>query len=389
MYQKRETKVNGFSETDRQKARAIVRIFETGRPNGDYGALAVLDDGAGISYGVNQFTHMSGSLLAVAEEYLGRGGVVAREAIERCLPLLKKKSAAAIAELAADARFKTALRAASISGEMRAAQEAVADRLYLQPAAEECARLGFGTALSLAVVYDSFTHGSWKKIRDRIGLPREAQPYLPHIERQWIAAYVEERHAWLTRSRRLKKTNYRTEFFRRQVRIGNWELRLPLLVNGFSLTADHFEPAEGEQVPAARPKLPPETTIEDNTSNSLQTSRQDPQAGPTEISEADRDGREESCLDRVEEKVNAAAAKYDQAERIVTTVVRRSDAAKSLWTTVTGTVWQMAWAVFGVAAGMPKEVWFVVAAVAAALMLGYLYRQIALGKIREQGTGGN
>ncbi len=41
------------------------------------------------------------------------------------------------------------------------------------------------------------------------------------------------------------------------------------------------------------------------------------------------------------------------------------------------------WALFGLAVGVPREVWLVVAIVAGALMLGYLYRQIALGKIRE------
>jgi len=81
--------------------------------------------------------------------------------------------------------------------------------------------------------------------------------------------------------------------------------------------------------------------------------------------------------------VNAAAAKFDQADRIVTNVVIRTDRAKSLWTTVIGTIWQTAWAVFGFLVGLPREAWLVAAVLAAALMLFYLYRQIALGKIRE------
>ena len=49
-----------------------------------------------------------------------------------------------------------------------------------------------------------------------------------------------------------------------------------------------------------------------------------------------------------------------------------------------GSVTQTFWALFGLFAGVPREVWLVVALIAAALMLMYLYRQIALGKIREK-----
>jgi hypothetical protein len=38
------------------KALAIVNIFETGKPFGEFAAVAVLNDGAGISYGISQFT---------------------------------------------------------------------------------------------------------------------------------------------------------------------------------------------------------------------------------------------------------------------------------------------------------------------------------------------
>ena len=95
-------------------------------------------------------------------------------------------------------------------------------------------------------------------------------------------------------------------------------------------------------------------------------------------------GGSTSAIDNIESHVNAAAAKYDQVERIATTVTSRNDAAKSLWTTVFGSVTQTFWAVFGLIAGVPREVWLVVALIAAALMLMYLYRQIELGKIRER-----
>ena len=87
-------------------------------------------------------------------------------------------------------------------------------------------------------------------------------------------------------------------------------------------------------------------------------------------------------------RINSVAETYDHIERIATTVITRTDRAKSLWATVTGTLFQTAWAVFSFAAGIPREVWFFAAGVAAALTLMYLYRQITLGRIRERQNAG-
>ncbi|MGH7785072.1 MAG: hypothetical protein ACREO5_14690, partial [Candidatus Binatia bacterium] len=108
-----------FSEASKQKALAIVRIFETGKATGDYAALAVLNDGAGISYGVSQFTHRSGALAAVVEKYLATSGSAGRAVLEEKLPLLKRKTAAVIREASGDATLKAALGAAALAAEMR------------------------------------------------------------------------------------------------------------------------------------------------------------------------------------------------------------------------------------------------------------------------------
>src|SRR5262245_45531544 len=91
-----------FSTADLLKALAIVNIFETGKPFGDFAACVVLNDGAGVSYGINQFTHRSGSLLAVVEKYFELDGAVGRPIIENALPLLKRREPAVIRSLAAD-----------------------------------------------------------------------------------------------------------------------------------------------------------------------------------------------------------------------------------------------------------------------------------------------
>ena len=68
------------------------------------------------------------------------------------------------------------------------------------------------------------------------------------------------------------------------------------------------------------------------------------------------------------EAIGSAVEKFDRVDDAVAAVVTRKDAAKSLWTTVIGTIWQAVWAVIGFVIGLPKEVWIVVAVIAAALM---------------------
>jgi hypothetical protein len=85
---------------------------------------------------------------------------------------------------------------------------------------------------------------------------------------------------------------------------------------------------------------------------------------------------------RIEKVVDA----FDRADRFIAGVAYRRDRAKSLWTTIIGTVWQTAWAVVSFLIGLPRVVWLTVAVIAAALMLLYLYRQLTLGKIRETKT---
>ena len=90
-----------------------------------------------------------------------------------------------------------------------------------------------------------------------------------------------------------------------------------------------------------------------------------------------------TVIDRIESGVGRVAARYDQAERIVTTVLTRTDAAKSLWTTVLGTLGQVFWAVGSFLSGIPRDIWLATALTALAITLLYLHRQITLGKIRE------
>ncbi|MEP6945517.1 MAG: chitosanase [Acidobacteriota bacterium] len=332
-----------FTRTDKFKALAIVHIFETSRPLGNFAACVVLGDGAGVSYGINQFTHRSGALYAVAKRYLGDGGVIGADVIRSRMAEMSDRSAAAIRRLATDAAFKNALRAAAATREMKAAQIDTANDLYLKPAIDICHKLGFHDPLSLAVIYDSVVHGSFNRVARTVQADKSA-------ERIWITEYVRRRDRWLLSYTRLAATRYRTRFFLSQITSANWKLDLPLNVNGTrlgSIIADPSVPAD-----AASPTV----------------------AVPVE----------KSVLRSAAEFAAKAEARFDQVEARVSAVTTRADSAKSMWATVGGTLWQALWAVFGFAAGLPAEVWITVAVIAGLLMLAYLYRQIALGRLREQ-----
>jgi len=368
-----------FTRTDKLKAMAIVHVFETGKPFGDYDACVVLDDGAGVSYGINQFTHRSGSLLAVVEKYLASDAGFGRELIVNRFPILRRTNKQAIAELAADTTFKNALKAAASTKEMRGAQEAVAFERYLRPAIEECERVGFAMPLSLAVVYDSIVHGSWERLRDRTGVVGN--------ETDWIRKYVTTRDRWLKSVSRLKKTSYRTQFFLGQIATSRWRLELPMNVHGVRLTEKMFPkdltsaihniqpPATADGTDKISPVGPDLKTTDHQPAH---TNQHDPSdtgcdkgvAAPAEQAQP----ADANCLDKIEETVNEIAARVDQADRIVTTTATRTARAQTLWTTIAAAFWQIVWAVGGFFAGVPREVWLVVAVIAALLMLIYLYR---------------
>lgn len=244
-----------FSERAKLTALAIVHIFETSKPLGEYSAVAVLNDGAGVSYGINQFTHRSGSLFAVVNTYLGEGGKAGADILRAAMHTLRDRSRGAIQKLSNDNSFKNALRVAGRTAEMRLAQQQIAENFYLLPAIEACEGSGFVLPLSLAVVYDSINHGSWERIRDNVpaGLP----------EKQWITSYCRRRDAWLESVPRLAVTDYRTDFFLAQIARDNWNLNLPLNVHGYRLTeadihADEssFEPADDNGIAGEPPAVP-------------------------------------------------------------------------------------------------------------------------------------
>jgi chitosanase len=229
-----------FSDRDKLIALAIVHIFETGKVLGDYSAVAVLDDGAGISYGINQFTHRSGSLYQVIEAYLDQKPSANVDMITRALPLLRLTTGEAIRQCSINTALKSALTAAGSTSEMRRAQQQVMVERYLQPAIDACDGSNFVLPLSLAVIYDSINHGSYEHIRDRVSIDRSEHPNAIDFECAWISDYVTERDQWLASVPRLASTRYRTRFFLNQIKLANWQLKLPVRANGVDITDAMF-----------------------------------------------------------------------------------------------------------------------------------------------------
>lgn len=237
----------GFSEKAKLTALAIVHIFETSKPFGDYSAVAVLNDGAGVSYGTSQFTHRSGSLLKVLNRFheicdqMGTGMLLV--GYEK---LLADRSTTSILRLSSDERFKNGLRAAGKRAEMMRAQQEIAFECYLKPALDACEGSDFVLPLSLAVIYDSINHGSFERLRDQVLVPVPGNGSITQLEfeMEWITKYVRKRDAWLEAVPRLKATDYRTDFFLAQIARGNWELKLPLNVHGVRLTDAMIPDAE-------------------------------------------------------------------------------------------------------------------------------------------------
>lgn len=228
------TAMNLTAEQKRLLVR-ILNVFETGRPDGNYGAIAIFHDGPHdirqITYGRSQTTEY-GNLRELIRDYVAAGG----------------RFSAQIATFADDVgrvpltdnrEFKDLLRAAGRTDPvMRQVQDAFFDRRYFTPSVRWATDHGFTEGLSGLVIYDSFIHSGsilWL-LRKRFS---ESPPSSGGDERTWTTQYVNARHDWLANHRRaaVRRTTYRTACFKREIARGNWDLsQVPVNANGVDVT---------------------------------------------------------------------------------------------------------------------------------------------------------
>lgn len=234
-----------FSPSTKAKIQRVVSVFETGRPEGDYAAIALLNDGPvdpatgkrrkQVTYGKHQTTEF-GNLKALLTTYCadGKYGKAAKE----LRPYLSKIG---VQPLADNLQFINLLKIAGTCEEMHIAQDGFFDQFYWNPALNFFRTGGFSLPLSMLVIYDSYIHsgGIPDFLRKRFAelLPaaqlqaKGNKMTAVQAEQAWVAAYVDVRDSWLENhsEKILRNTDYRTDCFKELLKAGDWQLQGPVV----------------------------------------------------------------------------------------------------------------------------------------------------------------
>ena len=177
--------------TQASTAKAIVNLFETGQVLGDYSAVTVLPGDTGhLTYGRSQTTLGSGNLAVLIERYCTQAGARFGARLRDWRASLKARDKA----LDRDLQLHNLLRACADDPVMRDVQDRFFDDTYWQPAVRAAGRLGIRLPLGVAIVYDSWVHGSWGAMRDRTDRGGTLQQSGEH---EWLERYVDTRREWL------------------------------------------------------------------------------------------------------------------------------------------------------------------------------------------------
>lgn len=232
------------TELQKKAAQAIVNVFETGCPQGEYGKVTVSTGDSGhLTYGRSQTTLASGNLHLLIKAYCEAEGAQYAN-----LPVRDTQTGALAPYLGSladrdpgldrDTTLRNLLREAGEDPLMHDVQNQFFDRVYWAPSIHAAGALGIKTGLGTGVVYDSGVHGSWRRIRDRTNDRHGLAGDLG--EKTWIIHYVNERRDWLTNhpTPLLRRTVYRMEAFRQLIHEEKWELALPFRVRGILIDED-------------------------------------------------------------------------------------------------------------------------------------------------------
>jgi len=218
-------------------AQAIVNVFETGRPQGDYARIGLIDgDAGGLSYGRAQVSLGSGNLARLLNEYCGEPDALHAGALRPYLPRLSARDAT----LNHDDGFRASLAAAGADPCMRRIQDAYFDREFWQLALRRAEAHEITTPLGIAVVYDSCIQGGFASVALDVDMHKGRPPAVR--EECWIEFYVKSRRSFLAHSRPpLPSTTYRLDAFMQLIEAGNWNLDLPITAHGVTISADALE----------------------------------------------------------------------------------------------------------------------------------------------------
>lgn len=215
----------------------VINTIETGRPEGDYGAISIYADGPHdirqITYGRAQTTEY-GNLRKLVQMYVAAGGTCSAA----LAPFADKVGSEPLTN---NTPFKSLLKDAGRKDPvMRRIQDQFFEEVYFFPAMQWADDNGFTKALSALVIYDSYIHSGcifWF-LRQRFA---ENPPSMGGSEETWIEEYVRVRHDWLANHQKqvLRATVYRTQGFKEQISAGNWDLTtVPVRMNGVDVYPD-------------------------------------------------------------------------------------------------------------------------------------------------------
>lgn len=218
-----------LTELQRKTAQAIVHIFETGRPIGGYDTVTLLPGDTGrLTYGKLQTTLGSGNLHLLINRYCGEAEASFADRFRPYLFRLRDRDGS----LDHDFTFRQLLREAASDPVMQGVQDAFFDDIYWRPAVNAAQSRNIESALGTCVVFDSFIHGAWARIRDQTDAAR--RPRTRNSEEAWIRLYIDTRRNWLATHANtlLHKTVYRMDALKQLAESGNWVLGLPITVRG-------------------------------------------------------------------------------------------------------------------------------------------------------------
>ncbi len=219
-------------------ALALIRVFETGLEGAQYGAVDALPGDKGhLTYGVTGAALADGSLTRLVQAYIARPEARYVKAFQHVLNTLRDRNPA----LTGDRHFHNLLKAAADDPAMRALQEDMFAQAHWAPALALADKHGIESALGRLIVLDSLRQGGWETLRRRTNKAHE--PLAECGEPVWLAAYLAQRRDWLSTNRKpaLRAGLFRTDALSDLVRLGNWDLRLPLVIRGRILSAEAMQ----------------------------------------------------------------------------------------------------------------------------------------------------
>lgn len=221
----------------------ILSIFETGKlpTRESYGTVALLTDGAGISYGKHQATDRSGALDSIISAYIRLGGPRSLE-LSPFAGFIAGNASCKLdphAKIQPDwyQRLTQLLRDLGSDPVMQAAQDSVFAEDYWAPAVKAGESAGCKYALSYAVLYDTCIHSGAGRIAYHRNRFPEKAPAGGGDEKVWLSAYLNEREKWLLASENplVRRTIYRPQALRELLKAGNMDLARPLMVRGVAI----------------------------------------------------------------------------------------------------------------------------------------------------------